>query len=654
MTILGRRLNFNVYNHLYCFLLACFALICCDRALAQAPPTAGDCLGGFRVCEQSYTQATSFIGEGNVSNEFPPGTCLEPSGEKNNAWYIVRVETPGLFGFNVIPNISNADYDWVVFDITDATCDDIPLDFDLELLLACDFASNVTPTPVTGMNNGSNPQDEPMELVQAGTILAICINNFSGLNNAGYTLQFNIPGATAGIIDNEAPKLFPIANASCGADRINFKFDEFVLCESVDVSDFTLVNPIGDTVQINNTFGNACENGGEYEKDFILLLDDQLLLAGDYILHRSGQVVDLCGNVAGNPDFVSINISAFEIATLDTVHARCPSSNGGATITITSNNALDNYTYRWFPSNFIDGPSPNLSSNATALPYGTNWVIIENQNGCLRADTFLIEDKGGFDVDSIIIDDTCSSGIGKIYLNVDQTTPPVPPADYQYFWDVPGQVVNNDTIVGLFPGTYSYTVTNPAGCVYRDSVVVPDFRYNLSADFLFSPDENPITGMFPTVTFINLSQFATEFIWDFDSGDTSDVFEPQYIFPGSGTYNVQLMAINQFGCKDSVSKEVTIDFLLNLYFPSAFTPDGDNINDTFNFVTTGIIDSTFEMQIFDKWGGLIFQTNNLREGWDGKSPTGDILPSGVYAYKIFFYDQSGKKRQVRGRFIIFT
>jgi gliding motility-associated-like protein len=114
------------------------------------------------------------------------------------------------------------------------------------------------------------------------------------------------------------------------------------------------------------------------------------------------------------------------------------------------------------------------------------------------------------------------------------------------------------------------------------------------------------------------------------------------------------MAINQFGCKDSVTKQITIDFLLNLYFPTAFTPDGDNINDTFNFVASGILDSTFIMQIFDKWGGLVYETKDLRKGWDGKSIVGEAMPSGVYAYKIFFYDQSGKKRQIRGRFLIYS
>jgi gliding motility-associated-like protein len=486
--------------------------------------------------------------------------------------------------------------------------------------------------------------------------LALCVNNFSGLNNAGYTLQFNIPGSTADIIDNSPPVLSQSnVEAACSSPFIYFSFGEYVNCESVDVEDFTLIGPLGDTLEINEIVGTACANGGVYEKDFIAVLSQPLLSGGDYKLWRNGQIVDLCGNVAANPELILIELNVFDPNLVINLSAFCPNNNGKGTVKIEQPVAGDMYTYTWFPSGSVFPSSANTTATNSQLPYGPNWVVVENQSGCFQStDTLFVEDTLGFTVSKIIISDTCSSSIGKVYLSPTQNPPLAPNTDYQYFWDVPGQIVNNDTIDGLLTGTYNFTVTNPTGCIYRDSAVIPDFRYNLAVDFLFSPDENPITGIFPTVTFINLSDQATEFIWDFGSGDTSDVFEPQYIFPGSGTYDVQLMAINQFGCKDSITKQVTIDFLLNQFFPTAFTPDGDNVNDTFNFVATGIIDSTFEMLVFDKWGGQVFQTNDVRQGWDGKSPSGLSLPAGVYAYKVFFYDQSGKKRQIKGRFIIYS
>ena len=157
------------------------------------------------------------------------------------------------------------------------------------------------------------------------------------------------------------------------------------------------------------------------------------------------------------------------------------------------------------------------------------------------------------------------------------------------------------------------------------------------------------------INFNNLSSDTTEFIWDFDSGDSLTEFEPQYIFPGSGTYNVQLTAINQFGCRDSITKPITIDFFRTDFIPNSFSPNCDNINDRFKPIITGLVDSTFEMVVFNMWGAEVFSSKDIDAAWDGKSSiSGKMLQDGVYVYKIYFIDQSGKKRQIVGRVTIFT
>jgi PKD repeat protein len=105
------------------------------------------------------------------------------------------------------------------------------------------------------------------------------------------------------------------------------------------------------------------------------------------------------------------------------------------------------------------------------------------------------------------------------------------------------------------------SVRDSFGCRYEIEFTVPDFRFNLEADFIFSPDENPITGILPTVSFLNQSENATDFTWYFDSGDVSTEFEPDYIFPGSGTYDVKLIAENPFGCKESIISYSTFTLL---------------------------------------------------------------------------------------------
>ena len=81
----------------------------------------------------------------------------------------------------------------------------------------------------------------------------------------------------------------------------------------------------------------------------------------------------------------------------------------------------------------------------------------------------------------------------------------------------------------------------------------------------------------------------------------------------------------------SVSNEVEIVPAAVLYIPNAFTPNGDGLNDTFGAVGEGITE--YNMQIFDRWGNLIFESNNINVQWDGNYHN-EIAPLGLYVYKV--------------------
>jgi hypothetical protein len=276
------------------FILATFALFFLTINInAQALPVPGDCLGAYIICSDSLNQTNIFTSEGNIVDELPSGTCLF-SNEQNNVWYIISIEEAGFFGFNILPQIVNVDFDWIVFDITGSTCSDISSG--LAPILGCDYSSIVTPSPATGMNNGSNLQDEPMVFVQAGTLLALCVNNFGGFPST-YMLKFNIPGTSASVIDETAPSYSFQFNLDSIADAaLEVNFTEYINCQSIHPVDFTLINPFGDTLNLIGITGSNCQNGGAFEKKFFITLEDSLDTEGVYSLSISGSFEDMCGN----------------------------------------------------------------------------------------------------------------------------------------------------------------------------------------------------------------------------------------------------------------------------------------------------------------------------------------------------------------------
>ncbi len=147
-----------------------------------------DCMGAIVVCQPIYFQPNSYVGSGDISNEIGAGSCLG-AGELNAAWYKIMIVNDGDLAFNITPNDLNNDYDWAVFNLTNANCGDLGTNA-AGLQVSCDFSGSTFPTGVTGANGGSNSQDEPVIPVHSGEVYYIVVSNFSN-SQSGYTLDFS-------------------------------------------------------------------------------------------------------------------------------------------------------------------------------------------------------------------------------------------------------------------------------------------------------------------------------------------------------------------------------------------------------------------------------------------------------------------------------
>jgi len=112
-------------------------------------------------------------------------------------------------------------------------------------------------------------------------------------------------------------------------------------------------------------------------------------------------------------------------------------------------------------------------------------------------------------------------------------------------------------------------------------------------------------------------------------------FSPSHTYRDTGRYDVTLAVTDDVGCVDTLTKEIYIAPFIDLQYPNAFTPNGDDKNDLFLAKGSGEINlvSDFRMLIFDRWGKVVFESSDPAEGWNGRlQNNGSLLPFGVYSY----------------------
>jgi gliding motility-associated-like protein len=199
------------------------------------------------------------------------------------------------------------------------------------------------------------------------------------------------------------------------------------------------------------------------------------------------------------------------------------------------------------------------------------------------------------------------------------------------------------------PGTYRITLiaTDPGTCNLVDST---SFTITVSSSptvrFSFSP--NPPETNTP-VTFVNTSTGGNYYRWLFGDGDSLVTIRTdtlvQHIYQRSATFQVCLKARNQFGCEaDScVSLRSSVEPLVDV--ASAFTPNGDGVNDIVRVRGFGI--ARMNWRIFNRWGQLVYQGTNPNQGWDGKYQ-GVLQAQDVFNYVLDLEFSDGTKLQKKG------
>ncbi|MCX7954831.1 MAG: PKD domain-containing protein [Bacteroidales bacterium] len=270
----------------------------------------------------------------------------------------------------------------------------------------------------------------------------------------------------------------------------------------------------------------------------------------------------------------------------------------------------------------------------------------------------------------ILVRDACGTeDTGYVYINV-YPIPPVnivadtlqgcapltvhflemsPDSGQSFVWDFGD---NSNLSLGKNP-THTYT----SGGVFDVSITVISQEgcksYYTINDMItvwpqplayFKWEPNVINEVQNSVQFINMSQNSVLNIWSFGDGDSSSQVNPIHTYKKAGEYLVTLITTSNKGCKDTATAILKVNKIYTFYAPTAFTPDGDKVNDEFYVVAHGIKSEGFLLQIYDRWGEVIWSTDKFypdlerSEKWDGKVKNNNIAPVGTYTWRAVFKD----------------
>ena len=157
----------------------------------------------------------------------------------------------------------------------------------------------------------------------------------------------------------------------------------------------------------------------------------------------------------------------------------------------------------------------------------------------------------------------------------------------------------------------------------------PIAAFEASSDLFTEPNQ--------TLYFMNNSLGASSYYWDFGDGGNSTEEGPAHLFNDNQQgFEIILTAISNLGCQDTSHVFIGFDPGLVYYIPNTFTPDGDMYNQTFNPIfTSGIDNYHYNFYVYNRWGEIIFESQDPSIGWDGSFGTeGKDCEEGVYTYQI--------------------
>ncbi|HAP69294.1 MAG TPA: hypothetical protein DCR04_06135 [Flavobacteriales bacterium] len=318
-------------------------------------------------------------------------------------------------------------------------------------------------------------------------------------------------------------------------------------------------------------------------------------------------------------------------------------------VTVFSNNSSpqDNTITSW-DWDFGDATTATgVTASTTYLDYGIYTVMLTatSDSGCVASGTTQIEVFPNPEPAFSLVDAEGCTPHEVLFVNESSIATG---QNSEYLWDLgDGTTDSSPSPLYTYPdsGFYDITlsVTSVEGCntvITEESAV----RANITPVADFSQSANELLFLDAVIELTDESEHVINWDWDLGDGTTSTDASPIHRYDEPGTYYIALTVTNG-DCEDTKRGVVKVKSNHTFYIPSAFTPDADDINETFFGTGEGVVE--YNMQIHNRWGELLFESNDLDFHWDGTFK-GKQVEAGVYAYKFYVLDIENRDHQYSG------
>ncbi len=395
---------------------------------------------------------------------------------------------------------------------------------------------------------------------------------------------------------------------------------------------------------------------------------------------------DGAGSQLRNPTHVYTNPGTYKVSLISYDAYGCSD-------TVEKSNYIN--VYEMPTANFLASPQPiNLPnttvnfSNISFLSAGTltyRWnfghIGSGDNTSALKDPLHTYADSGNYTVQLIATSDqNCIDTIE----NIIRISPHIPAADFTFdlaqgcspltvqftnksnyarsyqwsFGDAFSDTSANPQHTYTFPGVYSVFLRAIGEGGVDDTIMAniitvhpaPKANFNASPLTLYLPDA--------LLSLLNTSFDVVKSKWTiFDENNavlfTDTNLNSEYLFNSAASFSVKLVVMNAFGCLDSLTKlnAIKVGEGGSIVVPTAFTPNADSKNDVFIPLTTGVLYGDYSFRIYDRWGQRVFETANLKEGWDGTIRGGEATID-TYVWVVEGRYIGGKQFSKNGQFTL--